>query len=216
MLFEFLFTLGIKNCCLWVRPRSLAHGAAWAIGTEPGARAAQPSPGLTHSNTSHPWHFTWENFTIFTIHCEYTSIYYLPHGLFHGSRIITDAELNPQSPSWGSYGLAALDTNAFEVKIQLSSELPWRLFCWGSAQPALVGCLKDFPITWEESVEIALILVKIPTEKIAHTRIFSSYGNCAGVSKMLFDLVWFILFNFIYLYVLLVSTISLPITMSTC
>lgn len=59
------------------------------------------------------------------IYSEYTSIHYLPHSPFHGSRIIADTELKTQSPSPGPYGLTALDhgmtavdlVNAFRVKV---------------------------------------------------------------------------------------------------
>lgn len=182
--------------------RLYPHRTAWAVSTEPGTRAAQPSPGLTCFNMPPPWGFARKKLTIFTIYSEHTSIYYLPHGLFHGSRIITGTELKTQSLSQGSYSLAALDPNAFQVKVQPWSKFPWRLFCWGSSQKIFGWMFERLSNNFGVKCWNCIDFSENSHRKILHIRIFSSYRNCAGFKNT----IWFGLFYLISFYLFVCSS----------
>lgn len=73
-------------------------------------------------------------------------------------------------------------------------------FCEDSSVEAhlrrfLVGWLKDFPITLEESAELALILVEIPTEKYFILEFFPAIEIVLEFQKYYLDLLCVILFH---------------------
>lgn len=102
------------------------------------------------------------------IHSEYTSVYSLPCGLFHGSECIPDTELKTQPVARRRYSLAEIDPNAsghFELRSNPNLNFHEASSAEAHLRRFLIGCLKDFSITLGKSVENVLILVKIPTEK---------------------------------------------------
>lgn len=105
----------------------------------------------------------------------------------------------------------------FELRSNLDLNCHEDSFVKAHLRRCLFGCLRDFQITLEESAGIALTSVKIPTEKYSILGFFPAIEIVLEFQKILscFVLFYFTSFNFIYLYVVLISTISLPITVRT-
>lgn len=84
------------------------------------------------------------------IHSEYTSVYSLPCGLFHGSECIPDTELKTQPVARRCYSLAEIDPNAsghFELRSNPNLNFHEASSAEAHLRRFLIGCLKDFSIT---------------------------------------------------------------------